>query len=73
MVARAWDCAPTGTPMFVAATKLKNCKKQLKSWSRVHFGNVKKQIKQVKIDYGKLKRFRPGLGSMRRLFGLNQN
>ena len=27
VVARAWDCAPTGTPMFVAATKLKNCKK----------------------------------------------
>ena len=47
MVARAWDCAPTGTPMFMAATKFKRCKKQLKSWSWVHFGNVKQQIKQV--------------------------
>ena len=48
VVARAWDCAPTGTPMFVAATKLKWCKKRLKTWSRVHFGNVKQQIKQAK-------------------------
>ena len=31
VVARAWDCAPTGTPMFVVATKLKRCKKRLKS------------------------------------------
>ena len=31
VVARAWDCAPTSTPMFVAATKLKRCKKRLKS------------------------------------------
>lgn len=48
VVARAWDCAPNGTPMFVATTKLKRCKKRLKSWSKVHFGNVKQQIKQAK-------------------------
>uniref|UniRef100_A0A7N2MLN4 Uncharacterized protein n=2 Tax=Quercus lobata TaxID=97700 RepID=A0A7N2MLN4_QUELO len=48
VVARAWDCTPNGTPMFVAAIKLKRCKKRLKSWSRVHFGNVKQQIKQAK-------------------------
>ena len=34
--------------MFIDATKLKRCKKRLKSWSRVHFGNVKQQIKQAK-------------------------
>ena len=34
--------------MFIAATKLKRCKKRLKSWSRVHFGNVKQQIKHAK-------------------------
>ena len=48
MITRAWDCAPDGTPMFVTATKLKRCKKQLKSWSQDHFSNVKNQIKQVK-------------------------
>ena len=48
MITRAWDCDPDGTPMFVATTKLKRCKKQLKSWSRDHFGNVKQQIKQAK-------------------------
>jgi len=48
VITRAWDCAPNGTPMFVAATKLKRCKKRLKFWSRDHFGNVKKHIKQVK-------------------------
>ena len=34
--------------MFIAATKLKRCKKRLKSWSRAHFGNVKQQIKHAK-------------------------
>lgn len=48
VVARVWDCAPNGTPMFAATTKLKRCKKRLKSWSRVHFGNVKQQMKQAK-------------------------
>ena len=48
VITRAWDCAPDGTPMFVTTTKLKRCKKRLKSWSRDHFGNVKNQIKQVK-------------------------
>ena len=48
VVARAWDCAPNGTPMFMVTIKLKRCKKRLKSWSRVHFGNVKQQIKQAK-------------------------
>nr|POE46432.1 hypothetical protein CFP56_41679 [Quercus suber] len=48
VVERAWDCAPNGTSMFVAATKLKRCKNQLKSWSRDYFGNVKQQIKHAK-------------------------
>nr|POE93905.1 hypothetical protein CFP56_26939 [Quercus suber] len=45
---RAWDCTPEGTPMFVTASKLKRCKQSLKLWSREHFGNVKKRIKEVK-------------------------
>ena len=48
VVKRAWDCAPNGTPMFIAITKLRRCKNWLKSWSRDHFGNVKQQIKHAK-------------------------
>ena len=34
--------------MHIASMKLKKCKKKLKKWSRLHFGNVKKQIKETK-------------------------
>ena len=45
IITRAWDCTPDGTPMYAAATKLKQCKKHLKAWSRDHFGNVLRKIK----------------------------
>ncbi|KAK7846040.1 hypothetical protein CFP56_008494 [Quercus suber] len=48
VITRAWDCTPDGTPMFVTASKLKRCKQSLKAWSREHFGNVKKRIKELK-------------------------
>ena len=48
IITRAWDCTPDGTPMYVATTKMKRCKKHLKAWSRDHFGNVLRQIKLVK-------------------------
>ncbi|XP_030924243.1 uncharacterized protein LOC115951193 [Quercus lobata] len=44
-VSRAWATQVDGTPMHVAAGKLKWCKKKLKKWSRHHFGNVKKKKK----------------------------
>ena len=47
-ITKAWDCAPNGTPMFVASQKLKKCKKGLKAQSRDHFGNVQKSITQLK-------------------------
>lgn len=34
--------------MFKVAKKLKKCKKMLKSWSKDHFRNVKKQIAEKK-------------------------
>ena len=34
--------------MFVASQKLRKCKKGLKVWSRDHFGNVQKNIRQLK-------------------------
>ncbi|KAL4627231.1 hypothetical protein ACB092_05G153400 [Castanea dentata] len=48
VITRAWDCTPDGIPMFATTTKLKRCKNNLKAWSRDHFGNVKKSIKQTK-------------------------
>ncbi|KAK7833845.1 hypothetical protein CFP56_025181 [Quercus suber] len=48
VITRAWDCTPDGTPMFVTKSKLKRCKQSLKLWSREHFGNVKKRIKDLK-------------------------
>ena len=47
-ITKAWDCALDGTPMFVASQKLKKCMKGLKDWSRDHFCNVQKSIKQLK-------------------------
>ena len=34
--------------MFVASQKLRKCKKVLKVWSYDHFGNVQKNIRQLK-------------------------
>ena len=34
--------------MYVATTKLKQCKKHLKAWSRDHFANILRKIKIVK-------------------------
>ena len=34
--------------MFVAINKLNKCKKSLMAWSRDNFGNVQKNIKQIK-------------------------
>ena len=48
IVTRAWECSAEGTPMFIAAKKLKKCKKMLKAWSRDHFGNVQRSIKKLK-------------------------
>ena len=48
VIIRAWDCTPNGTPMFATTSKLKRCKQSLKVWSREHFGNVKKRIKELK-------------------------
>ena len=47
-VARAWATHAVGTSMHIATVKLKKCKKKLKRWSRLHFGNVKKQINETK-------------------------
>ena len=47
-VLRAWEIQQEGTPMFKVSKKLKKCKKMLKSWSKDHFGNVKRQIAKTK-------------------------
>nr|POE71030.1 hypothetical protein CFP56_53816 [Quercus suber] len=47
-VAEAWAGPRRGTPMSNVTTKIKNCKKRLKRWSKETFGNVKEQIRVVK-------------------------
>ena len=47
-VLQAWQVEALGTPMFKVTQKLKKCKKLLKTWSRDHFGNVKRQIAKKK-------------------------
>jgi hypothetical protein len=39
-----WDKWSDGTAMFQVWNKLKNCKKGLGKWSRLHFGNVTRQL-----------------------------
>ncbi|KAK7824877.1 hypothetical protein CFP56_033938 [Quercus suber] len=39
-VARAWATHVDSTPMHIATVKLKSCKKKLKKWSQLHFGNL---------------------------------
>ena len=47
-ISKAWDCTTKGTLMFKATRKLQRCKKSLKAWNQDHFGNVQRNIKQVK-------------------------
>ena len=47
-VLRAWKIQQDGTSMFKVSKKLKKCKKILKSWSKDHFGSVKRQIAKAK-------------------------
>lgn len=45
----AWDSAYTGLKMFQVHHKLKECKKKHGDWSRLSFGNIKKQIDDLKF------------------------
>ena len=47
-VLRAWEIQQEGNPMFKVSKKLKKCKKMLKSWSKDHFGSVKRQLAKTK-------------------------
>ena len=48
IVRQVWETRPNGHHMYRVVTKIKKCKKMLKSWSKNHFGNVKNQIKSKK-------------------------
>ena len=48
IVLRAWEVQHEGSPMFKVSKKLKKCKKMLKSWSKDHFGSVKRQLAKTK-------------------------
>ena len=47
-VKRAWEIQPSGNHMYRVVTKIKKCKKLLKSWSKEHFGSIKNQLRLKK-------------------------
>lgn len=48
VVRNAWERQPEGNPMEVVANKIENCSTQLKTWSRLSFGNIKRLLQQKK-------------------------
>lgn len=48
IVKKAWEVRPRGQFMYRVVTKVKKCKRMLHSWSKIHFGSVKDQIKKKK-------------------------
>ncbi|XP_050242446.1 uncharacterized protein LOC126691441 [Quercus robur] len=48
IVKRAWEIQPIGNQMYRVVTKIKKCKKMLKSWSKDHFGSIKNQLRLKK-------------------------
>ena len=48
LVRQAWETRLNGHHMYRVVTKIKKCKKMLKSWSKNHFGNLKNQIRSKK-------------------------
>jgi hypothetical protein len=49
IIRKVWDFSYRGTRMFTIWQKIKECKKQLGSWSRTHFGSIKKKIEVLKL------------------------
>ena len=47
-VKRAWEIQPNGNHMYQVVTKIKKCKKLLKSWSKEHLGSIKNQLRSKK-------------------------
>ncbi|CAI9090075.1 OLC1v1024765C1 [Oldenlandia corymbosa var. corymbosa] len=53
MVVEIWKKQYDGSPMFNLVMKLKDVKKQLKTFHRVHFGSISKRVRQAKEDLGR--------------------
>ncbi len=43
-ITNAWKTPSNGNSMFQVITKLNQCRNKLKSWSKSHFGSVRKQL-----------------------------
>ena len=48
VVRNAWERQPEGNPMEVVVNKIENCSTQLKTWSRLSFGNIRRLLQQKK-------------------------
>ena len=48
VVRNAWERQPEGNPMEVVVNKIVNCSTQLKTWSRLSFGNIRRLLQQKK-------------------------
>jgi hypothetical protein len=46
-VAKAWKKSVNGVPMFSVWEKIHTCRRELRSWSKHSFGNIKTKIKEV--------------------------
>uniref|UniRef100_A0A2N9F204 Reverse transcriptase domain-containing protein n=1 Tax=Fagus sylvatica TaxID=28930 RepID=A0A2N9F204_FAGSY len=46
-VANAWKKSVNGVPMFSVWEKIHTCRRELRSWSKHNFGNIKTKIKEV--------------------------
>uniref|UniRef100_A0A2N9J7Z2 Reverse transcriptase domain-containing protein n=1 Tax=Fagus sylvatica TaxID=28930 RepID=A0A2N9J7Z2_FAGSY len=49
IIRKVWDSSYRGTRMFSVWQKIQECKIQLSSWSRSHFGSIKKKIEALKL------------------------
>ena len=47
-VKKAWEIQPNGNHMYRVVTKIRKCKKLLKSWSKEHFGSIKNKLRSKK-------------------------
>uniref|UniRef100_A0A2N9IE82 Reverse transcriptase domain-containing protein n=1 Tax=Fagus sylvatica TaxID=28930 RepID=A0A2N9IE82_FAGSY len=47
VVAKAWKKSVNGVPMFSVWEKIHTCRRELRSWSKHNFGNIKNKIKEI--------------------------
>jgi hypothetical protein len=49
-IANAWQSPSNGNSMFQVISKLNQCRNKLKTWSKSHFGSVRKQLQEKRQE-----------------------